>query len=79
MEVTCRGRRAQAEDYDWDIKSNVDRFAAEKWTEEKELMEIEKCKRSTLEEVAHLEKRFAVSVSFTFLYDIFYMYQCIYW
>ena len=30
-----------------------------------------------LEEVAHLESRFAVSVSFSFLYDIFYMYQCI--
>ena len=41
-------------------------------TEQKEieLVEIEKCKRSTLEEVVLLEKRFAVSVSFSFLYDI---------
>ena len=37
----------------------------------KELVEIEKCKVATLEEVAHLESRFAVSVSLSFLYDIF--------
>ena len=37
---------------------------------EKELVEIQKHKVSTLEEVAHLESRFAVSVSFSFLYDI---------
>ena len=43
----------------------------------KELEEIEKHKVATLEEVAHLESRFAVSVSLSFLYDIFYMYQCI--
>ena len=36
----------------------------------KELVEIEKCKVATLEEVAHLESRFAVSVSLSFLYDI---------
>ena len=36
----------------------------------KELVEIERCKVATLEEVAHLESRFAVSVSFSFLYDI---------
>ena len=38
---------------------------------EKELMEIEKHKASTLEEVSHLENRFAASVGFSFLYDIF--------
>ena len=37
----------------------------------KELEEIEKHKVVTLEEVAHLESRFAVSVSLSFLYDIF--------
>ena len=31
MEITGRGRRVQAEDYDWDIQSRVD----EKWTERK--------------------------------------------
>ena len=36
----------------------------------KQLMEIQKCKISTLEEVANLESRFAVTVSFSFLYDI---------
>ena len=36
----------------------------------KELVEIEKHKVSTLEEVTHLENRFAVSVTFSFLYDI---------
>ena len=36
----------------------------------KELMEMQKCKISTLEEVANLESRFALSVSFSFLYDI---------
>ena len=36
----------------------------------KELVEIEKRKVLTLEEVAHLESRFAVSVSFSSLYDI---------
>ena len=43
-----------------------------KTTEEtgKQVMEIQKCKMSTLEEVANLESRFAVSVSFSFLYDI---------
>ena len=45
---------------------------------EKELMEIEKCTASTLEEVAHLENRFAGSVSFSFCMIFFYMYQCIY-
>ena len=38
---------------------------------EKELMEIEKHKVSTLKEVSEMEDRFAASVSFSFLYDIF--------
>ena len=38
----------------------------------KELEEIEKYKVATLEEVAHLESRFAVSVSLSFLYDMFF-------
>ena len=38
---------------------------------EKELMEIQKQKVSTLEEVSQLENKFAASVSFSFLYYIF--------
>ena len=45
---------------------------------EKELMEIEKCKASTLGEVSDLENRFAARVSFSFFMIYFYVYQCIY-
>ena len=39
---------------------------------EQQLMEIQKWKVSTLEEVSQLENKFAASVSFSFLYYIFW-------
>ena len=39
---------------------------------EKQLIEIQKWKVSTLEEVSQLENKFAASVSFSFLYYIFW-------
>ena len=60
------------------LKEELEDLQRKNEEKQKELEDIEKCKLLTLQEVADLESRFAVSVSLSFLYDIFfYMYQYI--
>ena len=47
------------------------RIARAECIKKQQLMEIQKQKSSTLEEVSQLEDKFAASVSFSFLYCIF--------
>ena len=53
------------------LKEEVEDLQRKNEEKQKELEDIEKCKLLTLQEVAHLESRFAVSVCLSFLYDIF--------
>ena len=55
------------------LKEELEDLQRKNVEKQKELEEIEKCKLLTLQEVADLESRLAVSVSLSFLYDIFFM------
>ena len=60
------------------LKEELEDLQRKNEEKQKELEDIEKCKLLTLQEVAHLESRFAVSVSLSFLYDIFFIYVSVY-
>ena len=53
------------------LQQQLAEFQEQNMLNEQQLMEIQKWKVCTLEEVSELEEKFAASVSFSFLYCIF--------
>ena len=60
------------------LKEELEDLQRKNVEKQKKLEEIEKCKLVTLQEVADLERRLAVSVSLLFLYDIFFLFVSVY-